>query len=689
MHASNVQVYAIDSIMEGVNQSKKKKKMKIKRRHKRKKRRIAKPGKGPPSTVNESPDGATWSDAKSVGSVSPNVSPRPEPSPTPDAAIDMSEEKEFPQNPEGSPAAGPESEEKETSLKVSDNNIIPAVEENLTLPSGSLVPTSQAKVELDTAYEENEVPLPMITEDNLPPGEGNTEPKASEVSSPPQDTQEQKALDSNVQEEKTSGTIGDEKISHGFLVIPESPRTAPQQDEDKPTETLVIAEEGGEQFIKVPSTIDEATALNDQELPQIGIENNVGGTNEEHADKISPLPVRAVNKLSKDRTEGIFGNSKPAPEHQTSAAARLADLGKREEYYSDEQIVKSGEKLDDLSTLELDFAHKAEQISAAFSVGDLSSLKTITGDELNGVQHKRLVSNMDIDFTDTQITRHFTEEEMALLEGVDASKRKEAIMRMMSAGFKKNTSVDLRDVDVSKIRNRQESYIQKSKESPTKKNSKKNLGVKVDVARRKSKYLANLEENQAKAKSKQRIRRPSSGDSKKFRSAAQLKYMRSVQRLDSTSTSSTSSTLKRKKSNTLVSNPALLKRKSTSSRPRLNAKRESWRKNGTEQKSSDLLRMRSLTFTEGKNSEPGNRRNTYTSPRKETKERLKSSEIEEAKMRAARGLSYKPEYPYGPHAAKMMEERESQRNLLKEKDTQALHEMLSESSVIPEDEVDE
>jgi len=679
MHASNVQVYAIDSIMEGVNQSKKKKKMKIKRRHKRKKRRIAKPGKGPPSTVNESPDGATWSDAKSVGDVSPNVSPRPEPSPTPDAAIDVSEEKEFPQNTEGSPALFPGSEEKETSLKVSDNHIIPAVEENLALPAGSLVPTSRAKVEQDTACEENEVPLPMTTEDNLLPGKSNTEPKTSEVSSPPQDTEEQKALDSDVQEEKTSGTIGDEKISHGFLVIPESPLAAPQQDEDKPTETIVIAEEGGEQFIKVPS-IDEATALNDQELPQIGIENDGNGINDEQADKISPLPVRAVNKLSKDRTEGTFGYSKPAAEHQTSPAARLADLGKREEYYSDEQIVKSGEKLDDLSLLELDFARKAEQISAAFSVGDLSSLKTITGDELNGVQHKRLVSNMDIDFTDTQITRHFTDEEMALLEGVDASKRKEAIMRMMTASFKKKTSVDLRDVDVSKIRNRQESYIQKSKESPTKTNSKKNLGVKVDVARRKSKYLANLEEN--KAKSKHRAKRPSSGDSKKLRSAAQLKYMRSVQRLDSTS----SSTLKRKKSSTVISNPALLKRKSTSSRPRLNAKRESWRKNGTEQKSSDLLRMRSLTFTEGKNSEPGNRRNTYTSPRIE---RLKSSEIEEAKMRAARGLSYKPEYPYGPHAAKMMEERASQRNLLKEKDTQALQEMLSESSVIQEDEVDE
>merc|ERR1719193_1187027 len=81
--------------------------------------------------------------------------------------------------------------------------------------------------------------------------------------------------------------------------------------------------------------------------------------------------------------------------------------------------------------LELDFAKKAEQISAAFSGSDISSQKTVTGDELNGVQHQRLVSNMDIDFADNQITRHFTDEEMALLEGVDASKRKEAIMRMM------------------------------------------------------------------------------------------------------------------------------------------------------------------------------------------------------------------------------------------------------------------
>jgi len=678
MHASNVQVYAIDSIMEGVNQSKKKKKMKIKRRHKRKRRRIGKPGKGPPSTGNESPDGAIWSDAKSVGDVSPNASPRPDPSPTPDAAIDMSEEKELPQNTEGSPSALPESEEKETLLEVSDNQIIPGVEENLTLPSGSLIPTSQAKVEQDTACEGNEVPLPMTTEDNLLPGKGDTEPKASEVSSPPQDTGVQKASDSVVQEEKTSGIIGDKKISEGFVVIPDSPIAAPQQDEDKLTGTMVIAEEGGEQFIKVPSSTTEATASHDQQLPQM-IENEDAGIDNEQTDKISPLPVRAVNKLSKDRTEGTFGSSKPVSQHQTSPAARMADLDKRDHYYSDEQIVRSGKKLDDLSMLELDFAKKAEQISAAFSVSDLSSQKTITGDELNGVQHKRLVSKMDIDFADNQITRHFTDEEMALLEGVDASKRKEAIMRMMSAGFKKTTSVDLKDVDVSKIRNRQESYIQKMNESPTKKNPKNSLGVKVDVARRKSKYLANLEENQSK--SKLRVKRSSSGDSKKFRSAAQLKYMRSLQRMDSTS----ASYLKRKKSSPTASNPGLLKRKSTSSRPRLNAKRESWRKNGAEQKSGDHLRMRSLTTTEEKNSELGNRRNTYTSARKE---RLNSSEIKEAKMREAR-LSYKPEYPYGPHAAKMMEERASQRNLLKEKDTQAHKEMLSESTVIQEDEVDE
>merc|ERR1712050_373954 len=105
------------------------------------------------------------------------------------------------------------------------------------------------------------------------------------------------------------------------------------------------------------------------------------------------------------------------------------------EYYDTNSVIKSGERVDDRSMLDVSIAKKTEQISTAFNSGDLSSVdRESRKDELDGVEQMGIVKNKSsvLIECESEISRHYTAEEMARMDLVDAAKRKDEIERLMT-----------------------------------------------------------------------------------------------------------------------------------------------------------------------------------------------------------------------------------------------------------------
>merc|ERR1719320_1523995 len=250
-----------------------------------------------------------------------------------------------------------------------------------------------------------------------------------------------------------------------------------------------------------------------------------------------------------------------------------------------------------------------------------------------------LVKKISSGVSESEISKHYTSAEMSQLDLVDAAKRKNEYERLMTESFKSKSSYSDVGAEVDgRTRYRTESILRKMNENRIKKTiDEKELKVDIGVKDRKNAYLARLNPDC----SDKRTRKMSAGDIRRSTGNAHSKYRNSV---------------KRQSSKTISGKPiSPIKRRT--SRPRLSAKRESWRRESeTEQKSIGKTRSedyrRSNSYTEQKNSDAKYRRK-LTSPR------IKASEIEKSKLKAVNELASKQSYPYGPNAAKLLEKRKS------------------------------
>jgi len=288
-------------------------------------------------------------------------------------------------------------------------------------------------------------------------------------------------------------------------------------------------------------------------------------------------------------------------------------------------------------------------------------------DELDGVEQLGIVKKKSGSgvLTESEISRHYTAEEMARMDLVDAAKRKDEIERLMTEDFKRKTSSPKHlavEID-GRTRFRKDSLLRKMNEKRIKKTiDEKELKVNVGVKDRKSKYLAMASINNPDSLGKKK-RKVSAGDIRKSRGNAHSKYINSV---------------KRQSSQTVSGRPKSPIRRKTS-RPRLSAKRESWRRESERGwKPKDLkatsaeVSSRNRSYTEHKASDE-KYRGKVKSPR------LSASEIERAKLKAVEELASKQSYPYGPNAAKMLDARKSDSLLSIEKSQSELYTTIEEN----------
>lgn len=650
MHASNVQVFAMDSVMDGVSAARKKKKMKIKRKRKRKKRKEkhSEHGSAPPSPNNPTPSQEPFPVIKVDGPTFTGdylLTPGDEQSPWTDGS-DMSP----------LPSPSPDASPIEDFCEIKGNENSSMAISGLDLVHVEVKDASESKIACEV--EENAAPNPEVVRpdmnwddeahksgEQLLPGDGKKSHTVSEVSS-----------QSTLQRvEKVSTEVSSqpcEAREEKALIIANIPQLPKGVVPETETDTVVIAEHGGEQIVGVLPSVNEIAdepGGQDSNFEDNQIETE---TPEDAVNSEGSRPHRVVNKLSKERTEGMFGQSKLTPTHKTSSAAIAADYDNLE-VYDTHTVVKSGVKVDDMNKLDFNFAKRAEEMSNAFRIGDHipTSQQERSQNELDGVQQKRLVKNTStmMEFGESEISKHYTHAEMSTLDDVDAAKRKNDLENLMTVGFKKKkSSLDLGTEIDGRTRYRKESILRKMKEIKVKKTvNEKDLKVDVGVKDRMNMFLAKVNqpenfENRKRNVSAYVARKTITGN-------AHSKYINSV---------------KRNSSRTVTGKPpSPLKRKS--SRPRLSAKRESWRRESeTELKVGDQRTLSETdllgrNYTEYKTS-PKSRRKTAISPKKA---RLKASEIQKSKLKAAQELASKESYPYGPNAAKMIEMRRSKSDL--------------------------
>merc|ERR1719397_253081 len=521
---------------------------------------------------------------------------------------------------------------------------------------------------------------PSVTEEQLPLGESKilttslVSPRVAEQvvgkapskAAPLPSNEEEKPRVSDEDEEKSLDAF-EKKATPSINQI--VPAELPANTERPANTNVVIGELGGEHVVKTfPSEKEIAGGLYGKE--SLAENNQIEAENELNAPMSkSDSPLRIVKKLSKERTEGIFEQTEQTLKHTPSQAALMADQDSGE-LYDARGVVKSGERVDDRSKLDISFAKKSEEISLAFNSGDLSTVdREIRKDKLDGVEQLGIVKNKSGVLTESEISRHYTAEEMARMDLVDAAKRKDEIERLMTEDFKRKTS-STKQVAVEidgRTRFRKDSLLRKMNEKRIKKTiDEKELKVNVGVKDRKSKYLAMASQSKRESLEKKK-RKVSAGDIRKSRGNAHSKYINSV---------------KRQSSQTVSGRPKspILRR---SSRPRLSAKRESWRRESERGGKPKDLKSTSAGVSQRNRSHTEHKASDEKYRAKNKSPRLSASEIERAKLKAVEDLASKQSYPYGPNAAKMLEARKSDSLLSIEKSKSELY------STIDENEADE
>merc|ERR1712060_20014 len=188
----------------------------------------------------------------------------------------------------------------------------------------------------------------------------------------------------------------------------------------------------------------------------------------------------------------------------------------------------------------------------------------------------------------------------------------------------------------------------------------------MGVKDRKSKYLAMASINNPDSPEKKK-RKMSAGDRRKSRGNAHSKYINSV---------------KRQSSQTVSGRPKSPIRRGTS-RPRLSAKRETWRRDSERGEKPKDLKATSAEVSSRNRSHTEHKASDEKYKVKVISPRLNASEIDRAKLKAVEELASKQSYPYGPNAAKMLEARKSDSLLSIEKNQSELY------STIEENEADE
>jgi len=679
MHVSNVQIFAIESVMDGVTDSRVKKMMKIKRKKKKRKRRhgnhdklkltgmsrsqTGPPGKASPNEREKKERNSAHHlqyPGNSDSELTPSISTEADVASLKDPLQDMefSEAKE----PQESSMNNPESEAMVVGEQKEDSQleISMKVEENAT--SDPVI----SDVDRDDKDPNDSRTVPSVPEEQLPLGDSEKLPTTSIVSTGlveqvvektpteaatlPSSNEEEKPRVSDEDEEKSQDAFEKHPQPSINQIVPaESPAKT-----DLPSNTnVIIGEQGGEHVVKTFPNEKEIAGVHDQELRAKDSEIAEDGLNATMS-KADP-PPRIVKKLSKERIEGFIEQSALTLKHNPSPAALMADRDSGE-LYDTEGVVKSGERVDDRSRFDISFAKKAEQISNAFITGDLSSVnRESRKDELNGVEQLGIVKNKSGSLIESEISRHYTytAEEMARMNLVDAAKRKDEIERLMTEDFKRKTSSPKHlatEID-GRTRFRKDSLLRKMNENRIKKTvDGKDLKVNVGVKDRKSAYLAMASQNNRDSIEKKK-RKVSAVDIRKSRGNAHSKYRNSV---------------KRQSSQTVSGRPKSPTQRRTS-RPRLNAKRESWRR-----ESESGVSQRNRSYTEHKAADERSK-GKVVSPR------LSASEIERAKLKAVDELASKQSYPYGPNAAKMLEIRKSDSSLNIEKNQSEFYSINEEN----------
>lgn len=628
MHASNVQVFAIDSMLEGVKGSRKSKKMKIKRKSKRWRRQHSGRSSGrsrksssAKSTPRKSPPILIMTDGMSIAANLPGLEDWPlscEPwlgSPKSDVppisenlasdVMALSEVRETLAPPMKTlELFRVQSEESDARVQVS--------EEKGALPPLSNVDVNRIQAERDAVVHPATAGFSEPAEMAVKKEDPQIVDDSREEKTPVLITEDEKALVSQEEEQKS--------IVYPIIVRPNL-QTRPEFTSD----TIFISEKGGEQILKIlPTAKERAVVLEGEPTIIRHCEREKQNANISE----TAQSVGVINKPYKTETDGLL---EPSNEIHTQKFDLLNNVE-----HNDHQDIESVDRVDDIFGLNLSLM----EIPPDFETGDLGpSPRTIN--VLDGVWQKSSARNSSIALNNTEIKMRLAKKEMPTRDDINATARTQDTDSLNNEICTKTKSTDLVIESDQKNRDQISLLMRKMNESRVKKAVRMiNSKVKAVTKDESNPNLSNIKEpdsltNDLASQSLDNIKK----------TKPQMKYLNSIKRMSSNPIN----TLPRKSRVTAATKPGggLKKR---SSRPRLKAKREYWRQRHP---TTDLKIGRSNTTSDKVNYDQKDKEKTFSSPRKP---RLKAADIQEAKLKAARELASKQSYPYGPNAAKKIKQ---------------------------------
>lgn len=613
MHASNVQIYAIDAILEGVNGSRRSKTMKIKRKSKRRRQNS---GRSRWSlSIKSTPRKATrafiTTDGERIAADLPGL--------------------------ENWPLSG------ETSL-VTPRSDVPRLSENLASGVMSLSEVNEALVSPTQTFElvgfqaeEGEARLRESEERGTLPPLSNLEvnpvqpepfvghPVAKEFSDPAKFavknkvpelvnySREEKGLFLITEDDKASVPQEEEQKS---LVYPTIVRPTLLTRPEVTSDTIVISEKGGEEILKILNTAKEPVAVSGGK-PMI-IRNsekaklNIGISE-------TDLYVGIVNKFSKTKTDGFS-----EPKREINTSIKLVDLNEIE--HNANQSIDS---MDGVGGVNINLSQKVTEMDTDFEIENFGPSPRTTN-ELDVVWQKFAAESRNIALNDSKIKRHFTRKEMPTRDIMDETSTEQDTDSLKNETGTKTKSIDLETESDQKSIDKLSLLISELNESIVKKavwiiDSQVNLS---DI-----REPDDLRNYLVKQSSDINMNNP------------QMKYLKSIRRITSNPISTSSH-----KSEIAAATKLGGRLKRTTGRPRPEAKQESWQQHHP---TTELKIGRSKTSSDKIIYDQKNREKSFASLRKA---RLKTSDIEEAKLKAALELASKQPYPDGTSGAKKIKQ---------------------------------